>query len=112
MVNFPTIRNPKYDGIDERIIKKQVRNETEGGYTISRCRSLRSKLSWGLSWSEMPELDYQTLKTFFETYQGTIFTWTHPISLVAYSVRFVGDEVASNVPYNGSRSVQIQLEEV
>jgi len=112
MTDFPTIQKPKYNGLEGRVIKKQVRNETEANYVISRRRSLRSRGAWNLQWDSLPEIDYQTLITFFEANQGSNFNWIHPVTSVVYDVRFIGDEITDNIPHFEGRSCQVSIDEV
>jgi len=111
MANWPAISPPAY-GLEEEVYRPHVRSEFEVGYVQSRPRSLRSVRRWRLSWDLLSESDYQLLKTFFETYQGGSFTWTHPVSAVQYTCRFSGDSLPSRIVAAGWRSCECPIEEV
>jgi hypothetical protein len=59
----------------------------------------------------MTESDWGTLSTFFRSYLGSTFTWTHPISGSSYTVRFSGDTLESSVLVAGRRQVSVEIEE-
>lgn len=111
MANWPSISPPDY-GLSEDFYKPQVRTEFEGNYVQSRPRSTRAVHRWSLKWSALLESEFQTLKTFFDTNQGTSFTWTHPLTSVSYSCRFSTDTLTSRIVVNDYREVECSIEEV
>lgn len=111
MASWPSISNPDF-GLKETVYRPQVRQEFESNYVQSRPRTTRATKRWALSWAALTEADYQTLLTFFNTYQGSSFTWTHPVSAVSYTCRFSGDTLESEITLTGYRRVSLQIEEV
>lgn len=108
---FPSITAPDY-GLDERLYKPQVRQEFEAGYVQSRPRFTRARRRWSLSWSSLPEIEYQALAAFFTEHQGSAFEWEHPRTHVIHVCRFSGDELPGTISRPGRRSVQCLMEEV
>jgi hypothetical protein len=95
MAAFPTLsRGPSYpldpDGVNTDVV---LRNETTGGYEITRPRTTRSRLSWGVNFNGLTDSDISTLKTFEVTTLkngSDSFTWQHPVSGTNYTVRLTG----------------------
>lgn len=112
MTSFPTIQAPTVNGLDAETIYKQLSNETDAGYKIRRNRSLRSRDKFSLSWEKIPEIDYISLETFFKANRSTEFTWTHPVTSVAYTVCFTETNLKSNIVNYGVRKVSCEIEEV
>lgn len=102
---------PSY-GLSEETYFPQIRTEMENGSVISRRKFTRARDKWNLEWDDMPEADYQTLKTFFEANQGLTFYWTHPLTNVTYTARFSTDRLANNAVAPGHRRVSCPIEEV
>lgn len=111
MTAFPSIMAPSFP-LDEATFKPQIRTEFEAGYVQSRPRCTRARSRFELTWKAMPEADLATLRTFFETYQGDNFDWTHPTSATTYDVRFSGDTLDAKLVFNGHYEVSLTLEEV
>lgn len=107
---WPSIQDPSYP-LNESVYKRQIRSPFESGHVLSRAGSTVSKRLFELNWNAMPEADYQTLKTFFETNIGTTFSWTHPLTLEVITVRFSDDVLDGTIPFNGHREVKLGLEE-
>lgn len=113
MVAFPTnIAKPKIEGFTENTSFPTIRTESEAGYEITRRRALKARKTFDLSWSAMTDTDYQLLMTFFETYVGGSFTWTHPKTFVEYTVTFAEDEIEAQRINDSYVSVSIKLKEV
>jgi len=112
MVDFPTIRNPSFDGLEEQDDFDQISNETESGYTIRRNRSLKARNVWRLVWNDLPELDFQTLKTFFRANRSSAFNWTHPATGAVYEVAFTQEKLTSRVVYHEHRYCECEIREV
>jgi hypothetical protein len=102
---------PQY-GTDGEFYKPQIRTEFEGNYVQSRARSTRGIMRWNLKWESMPEADFQTLRTFFNTNQGGSFNWTEPVTSTARIVRFSEDSLRWSHSNKGVRSVSCGIEEV
>ncbi len=78
----------------QKRIDKTVRIETEGGYVVTRPRTTRPpRREWTTGWSEITHADKLKIEVFYESVMGgaNSFTWTDPVSLIEYTVRFVGD---------------------
>ena len=110
MATWPTIQEPQYP-LGESVYKRQIRTPFESGHVLSRAGSTVSKRLFQLNWSALPEADYQTLKTFFETNIGLTFTWTHPLTLEVITVRFSEDTLQGTIPFNNYREVTVNIEE-
>lgn len=110
MAAWPSIQDPSYP-FNESIQKRQIRSNFESGHVLSRAGSTVSKRIFELSWNAMPEADYQTLKTFFETNIGLTFTWTHPVTLEVITARFSEDKIDTTIPFPNYRKVKAMIEE-
>lgn len=67
--------------------------EIEGGYTVTRPRTTRrSRKKFKVGYTNLSEVDRQTLDTFWQLVSGggAAFTWTSPQDAVTYTVRFKG----------------------
>ena len=109
--SWPSIAKPSHP-MEESDFRGQVRTEFEGGYVQTRSRETRARKRWSLRWIAMTEADWGTLSTFFRSYLGSTFTWTHPITSASYTVRFSDDTLQSNVKIAGRREVTVNIEEV
>lgn len=111
-VTWPMTQNPAY-GFQEEYTKAQIRSKFENGTVQSRAKETKGRHRWpALIWPVLPVADYETLKTFFETNQGSAFDWTHPQSSVVYPVRFIGDSLkATYISVPGHVRVEVGLEE-
>jgi hypothetical protein len=112
--NWPSIVSPTY-GTSVEHYKPQVRTEFEAGYVQTRVRATLAKKRWTARWNYMPEADYQTLETFFDTNQGGSFNWTEPVTGASYVCRFASNSLNSTWVTRGAtyyRSVEVILEEV
>ena len=81
------------------------------GYVQSRAKWTRSRKVFELSWNAMSDADKETLETFFGDNIGGTFTWTHPLSGISYTVRFVEDELLMQYVYVLEWQISITLEE-
>lgn len=112
MTAWPSLPNPT-SGMEEEVYKPQIKTEKEANYTQSRPLASRSRRKFSLTWAFMSETNYQTLETFFETYQGTMFTFTHPIKRTTHNCVFSADSIKSKWKSAGWRAdVQCPIEEV
>jgi hypothetical protein len=105
---WPTIANPS--GCTETVKFPQVRTEFENGAVQSRPKWTAVKRAWHLSWGQMTAAHYALLAAHFATYQGTVFSWTHPLG-TTYSVRYSGDELQSDILTNTNRRLDVAIEE-
>lgn len=112
MADWPGISPPSEDGFEETTYKPKVRTETEANYTIVRPKVSRARKRWKLSWPLMTEADYQLLDAFFNQYQGSSFTWQHPVTSTNYTCVFSGDSLTSSFVVTGYRSVSCDIEEL
>lgn len=93
MAAWPAISAPDADLFQQAIQKPLVRTEFESGVVQSRARATSARRRFILGWHALSNTDYETLVTFFETYQGDTFTYTHPVTSTSYTVRFSNDEL-------------------
>jgi hypothetical protein len=111
MNTWPSIISPDY-GLSEDCYIPQIRTEFEANYVQSRRRATRAVRRWALEWSFLPESQYQTLETFFNANQGSIFYWTHPVTNVTYECRFSEDKLKSDINLDNYRKVNCTIEAV
>ncbi|HLB00910.1 MAG TPA: hypothetical protein VJO14_05960 [Bacteroidota bacterium] len=111
MADWPDIPAADF-GTEEKLYKPQVRTPFDGNYSQSRPATTRGIRIFPLSWSTMSEADFQTLEIFFLANQGSNFNWTHPLSSVVYSCRFIQDTLDSVWVAPGQRSVKCPIEVV
>ena len=83
---FPSIRTPS--SISQYPYKAQIKTEFENGKVSSRARATSSRWVFSLSWEALGQTDYATLCTYFNTMQGSTFSWTHPVTSQTFTVRF------------------------
>lgn len=95
-LNFPTLPSGMVADsakFSTDLADNAIRDETEGGYTITRARSTRMpRRSWKLGYTFSTNADKNTIEDFWKLTLGTsrIFNWTDPESLIVYQVRFKG----------------------
>ena len=111
MTNWPSIIVPSFP-LEVEVYKPQVRTEFEGGYVQSRPRTTRAVRRWTLTWSSLPEADYQALAAFFVANQGGSFEWTDPVTGTGYTCRFSDDELVFSAIKPGRRQGECRIEEV
>lgn len=90
MDSFPTLsQNPSYP-IDEDREDSTIRSDFEGGYQHTRPRYTRIRWIFDIRYKELPDADKILLENFINTVMGgaNSFSWTHPITLISYTVRF------------------------
>lgn len=105
---------PSYDDTGEDYYRPAVKTDFEANYVQIRETASRGRYSpFLLHWEKLPESEYQLIKTFFDLYRGSSFTWTHDITSVTYTVIFKSDYLKTKFvkPY-GYRSLDIELEEM
>jgi len=110
MASWPSISAPTR--LTETLIKETHRNPTEMGYVVSRPRCTKKRKKFGQGWSAMSDADKASLETFFDSYQGTSFDWTHPITSAMHTCIFSGDalkfEPRPDLPGYWSASADIE----
>lgn len=95
-----------------------MRNETDGGYTITRPRFTRKPVkTWTTGFTNLSLAQKEVVQAFYETKMGgaVSFTWTDPTSATTYVVRFKGDlkwKYAGHGPTFRFDSDPIELEQV
>ena len=109
MANWPSIAAP--NSLTESIIKKAHRSDSELGYIQSRAVWTGSKKSFELGWNGMSTVDKAFLETFFDSNQGSSFTWTHPITSTSYTCLFTGDNLSFEFVAPGYWALTITIEE-
>ena len=109
MAIWPGIAAPTK--MTERKQKAQIKSDMSAGYVQSRAKWTRSRKVFELSWSEMSNADKEILETFFSDNIGDTFEWTHPLSGIPYTVRFVEDELSARYVYVLRWQVDLTLEE-
>ena len=96
-MDFPTIKAPIYP-IKETIPDTAIKGKTENQTIIARKRFTRTPMSFELSWTALPEADYERLRAFFHEVNAAVpFRWRYPqgaggsFSVRVFVVRFDGD---------------------
>lgn len=110
-MSWPTIKAPTYTTGGE-VYRPQIRTAFEGNYVQSRPRSTRATRRWTLVWNAMTEADYQSLETAFTSDVGSTFSWTEPVTLASYTVRYSEDSLKSTFVNLGVRQVSVGLETI
>lgn len=88
MANFPSLPTPSWQFFDQNPVKAQLASPFEFGRSQSRPKHTSTRWKFTIGWQALGQTDYGTLCTFYDTYIGAAFNWTHPITSVVYSVRF------------------------
>jgi hypothetical protein len=109
--NFPTIKAPSFPS-EEDYIHKTIATTFENGIEFARRTSTIGKHKFTLTWENLSETDFQTLKSFFISQGAEPFNWTHPVSNVTHKVRFPMGNLASKHILFGRRSTSIELHEI
>lgn len=110
MTAFPSIARPDYASSGS-VSKPAVRSKSQAGYVQTRPRFSIAKDQRTLAWQALSNADFETLRTFFETYQGSEFDWTDPETSVVRSCVFSSDELKWSHAGFGHKSVQLAIEE-
>jgi phage-related protein len=90
MPTFPTLTYSCSFPIGEEREDATIRPGFESGYEHTRPRFTRSRKTFSIKYQNMIAADKATLETFVDTVRegADSFTWTHPQTAVAYTVRF------------------------
>lgn len=110
MNTWPAIANP-IAPLGEETHYPQIRTTFENGAVQSRTVWSRARRRWSLRWTSMTAAHWALLDAFFLANQGLTFNWTHPLSAVAYIVRFQDDGLKSEIITADRRSVELAIEE-
>lgn len=108
MAVFPTSPTPRVNSTRAKRLPS-IRTESEGGYGQTRKQFTKMRPMYKLNFDNISRAEYNTLETFFLANQGTIFTFTHPIELVAYDVMFNQDEIEATDTDFGLCKTSIEL---
>lgn len=115
MADFPDIRESDWLLFKQARYKKQLRTSMESGKVQSRPSHTSSKWLFTIGWEWLTIADYNTLVTFFDTYIGSSFNWTHIHTDVVHVVRF-SEDVFPEVEFLGANFAlgpkELKLEEV
>jgi len=109
-MSWPSIQEPSYP-LEEEVYKPQIKTEFEAGYVQSRPRATISKRRFKLTWQAMDDTDLASLQSAFASDVGSTFSWTHPVTSTAYTVRYVGNGITSTRYTNGVNRVMVELEQ-
>lgn len=94
MAVFPTLTvTPSIEGWGEELAQDPtIRTQLDAGYILTRARFTRIPKKWKVKYGLITQTDKATLETFQNTVKGGagIFSWTSPVGLTTYSVRFAG----------------------
>ena len=109
MATFPSLQ--PLNGVKESSIGKVVTSSFDGNYKQQRRKTTRIRkqfeMDFALSLSE-----YQTLDTFFQTYLGVNFEFTHPITSTVYNCRFSDETLDATYLVNNLIKVKLKIEEI
>ena len=114
MDDFPSIALPDWELFSQTKRKGQIKTNFESGVVQTRARHTSSKWIFTLGWLGLSPSDYSDLVDFFDSHIGDTFHYTHPTTLVTYTVRFADDVLpeASSVGWNYWKLTGLRLEEV
>lgn len=93
---FPTIQPPAFPA-DDIFPDNKISSPTDGGYTVSRPRFIRTQMGGAYTWPAMPNLDYRQFKAFVQANYAHIFVWTDPITSRQVNMQFAAVPKASMV---------------
>jgi len=100
-INWPTIRTTHPNYFRQKIYNPGFRNTMSSGKIISRKKFSSPRYVFTLGWPALPDADYATLVTFFETYPTTLFNFTHPRTGYSHECIFMDDELPEGMPMDG-----------
>ncbi len=80
--------------MSQTVIKPKHSGLSAAGYPMTRPRATSFKKEFSITYKNLTATERVILETFFDTYQGDSFNWTHPETGGAtYGVAFVDDEL-------------------
>ncbi len=90
MPTFPSLTAKPIFPVTEQREDSVIKSDFEGGYINTRQRFTRIRRNFQVQYTNMSTSDKGTLDTFVDTVKGGAdsFTWTHPITAAAHTVRF------------------------
>jgi hypothetical protein len=89
-----------------------VRSDFEAGYVQSRPIATRGRAQFMVPYKNMPEWEYQVLKTFASSAIGETFPFPHPVTTVGtITCRFTDGVIYSTIVAPGFRDASFGLEE-
>jgi len=88
MANFPSLPTPSWQFFEQKPARAQLLSPFEYGKSQSRPKHTSTRWIFTIGWQALGQTDYATLTTFYSTYIGSEFNWTHPITSTVYAVRF------------------------
>jgi len=100
MPDFPSIRTSDWKLFKQFKVKRQEKTPMASGKVQSRAVHTASKWYFTIGWEWLTSADYDTLVTFFDTYLGSTFNWTHIHTDTVHIVRFA-DDVFPEVEFLG-----------
>ncbi|MFH2013826.1 MAG: hypothetical protein ABIJ17_02540 [Patescibacteria group bacterium] len=114
MASYPSLSTLPNEPLDRGWKDSTLISDTDADYIRTRARNSRLPKTFGIHYRLMKDSDYQTLEAFFEARMGSseAFTWTHPITSVNYTVRFLKDTFKSEKTAVGRWNINFTLEEV
>ncbi|OPY03559.1 MAG: hypothetical protein A4E60_00224 [Syntrophorhabdus sp. PtaB.Bin047] len=101
-------------GSSEEYYRPMDNTEFEANYVQVTATASRGRHSpFSLTWEKLPEAQYQSIKTFFDSHVGEEFTWTHPVTSVVHTVMFRTGKLKTDfvTPF-GHRKLSLELEEM
>lgn len=110
-MDFPNIKLPNFP-LDETPQDPGMRSPMENGSVVSRARYTRTRRTFSLRWSSLPNADKETLFDFYDNEirgSSQTFNWTHPETSKPYVVRMTSLRAQKVGP--GYWSVEATLEE-
>ena len=110
MATFPTTPVPRY-GTNSDTTIETVQTQSEAGYIRSRRKFSIPQFSVELIYDNISEAEFATLKTFFNTYQGTFFDFAYIENgtTTTYSVTFLDTKINHKPTLPGRVSTTIKL---
>lgn len=88
MTDFPTLPISSWQYFKQQPIKAQLITPFESGKAQSRPKHTSMRWRFTIGWQALTQTQYATLYNFYNTYVGTSFNWTHPVTSTVYVVRF------------------------
>lgn len=96
-MDFPKIKAPVYP-IKETIPDTAIKGKLENQVILARKRFTRTPMTFELSWTALPEADYEKLRAFYREVNAAVaFRWSYPVgaggafSGKVFTVRFDGE---------------------
>lgn len=89
-----------------------TKNSFEANYLQVRRTSTRSRAAFSLVYDTLTLAEFAILEAFFNSYIGTVFTFTHPVELVDYQVTFAESSIEKTYISFGVVDTTITLESV